>query len=167
MADLLTHVLVAYILATSCSIRWDWISPPLVTVTMIGAAVPDLNRLSLLVPDGTVVQLLDVPFSWLGLHTIGGSLGVVFLGAALTRREYRTQVFLLLALGVASHILLDAFLYSVSDETRLMFWPLVPDELSFPGFYLSTDRWPAVVSAITAAAVWSIRYRVSPGSTGD
>lgn len=167
MADLLTHVLVGYILATSCSIRYDWITPPMVTVTMIGAMIPDIYRVSILVHDGTVVQLIGVPFSWQGIHTIGGSLGIALLGAALTHRAHRTRVFLLLALGVATHMLLDALLYSLTGEIQLVFWPLSPVVLSTPGFYLSTDRWPALVSAITAAVVWSIRYRSSIGSTHD
>lgn len=167
MADLLTHVLVGYVLATSLSIRYGWISPQLVTVAMIGAVIPDLYRVSILVPNGTVVQLLGVPFSWLGIHTIGGSIGVALLGAALTRRQHRLSVFLLLSLGVASHMLLDALLYSLAGENRLLFWPLTPDELWIPGYYLSTDRWPAVVSATTAAVVWALRYRSSYGSTDD
>ena len=54
MTELFTHVLVGYVLATMLSWRWGWITPPLVTVEMFGALLPDLNRLELFVPAETV-----------------------------------------------------------------------------------------------------------------
>ena len=54
MAELFTHVLAGFIIATIASWRHAWITPPLVVACMVGAAIPDLNRLDLLVPADTI-----------------------------------------------------------------------------------------------------------------
>ena len=160
MADLLTHVLVAYILATLCSFRYDWITPRMVTIAMMGALIPDMSRLSLLIDGERVSELLGIPFTWFGFHTVGGAFLAIFVGVVLARHEYRKRVFLLLTLGVVSHLLLDAFLYKPSGVTAPMFWPFLTNGQPIPGLYLSTDRWPAIVSVIGAAGTWYVRYRL-------
>lgn len=165
MADLLTHVLIGYVLATYCSFRYAWIGPRMVTVAMVGSTIPDLYRISLLIDNQTIAQLLGVPFNWFGFHTLGGSLATAIVGVALVRHEYRIRVFLLLTLGAASHMLLDSFLVRPTGVTGPLFWPFIREGLPVPGFYLSTDRWPAVVSGVTAAIVWYGRYRTSFGTT--
>lgn len=83
MADVLTHVLVGFVIGTVLSIRYEWMGPEHVTLVMIGALSPDFVKISLVVPDYTVATSLGIPFSWSPLHTLGGSVIVVLLGALL------------------------------------------------------------------------------------
>lgn len=159
MAELLTHVLAGYILATLLSFHYDWLSPRYVTVAMVGAAIPDLARLSILVSDDWITATVGIPFEWFAIHTLGGSLVVCAIGALLVGERYRTRVFALLVLGMLSHHLLDGLLFNPSGYSYAIFWPLTSYHPPSPGLYLSTDRWPALVSAIAAAVVWYLRYR--------
>jgi len=161
VADLLTHVLVAYVLATVLSWRYDWITPPLVTVAMVGAAVPDLTRVELLVPAGTIEAVLGVPFSWSPIHRVGGTALVVLLAGPLVSAEHRRRVLVLLALGAISHYALDAMIYTGSGLTWPMLWPLTDYRFEVSGFYRSSDRWPALVSGLVALVVWMASRRRS------
>ncbi|ELY60740.1 metal-dependent hydrolase [Natronolimnohabitans innermongolicus] len=158
MADLLTHVLVAYVLATLLSWRYDWLTPPFVTVAMIGAAIPDLNRLDLVVPSETITAVTGVPFDWGAFHVLGGSLLAVAIGALLTAPPHRRRVAGLLLLGVASHHALDVLLIDATGYSYPVFWPLTDYQPPSGNLYLSTDRWPAAVSAVLAGVVWYARY---------
>lgn len=163
LAELLTHVLVAYALATALSLRYSWITPPYVTMAMVGAMVPDLNRIGLLVPEATVEGLLGVPFSWDALHTPGGTLVVVAIGALLVPTRIRGRVFAVLVLGMVTHLLLDLLLWSPTGYAYPALWPLTSHALPAGNLYLSTDRWPAVCAAAVATLVWYVvRRRESP-----
>jgi membrane-bound metal-dependent hydrolase YbcI (DUF457 family) len=160
MVDLLTHALVAYALATALSIRYEWVRPHMVTVAMIGAVIPDLSRLSLLVAEETVKALFGIPFSWFGFHTLGGIVAASLVGVVLASEEYRLRVALLLLLGAGSHLVLDALLVKPSGIAAPLWWPLAAQGTPTPGLYLSTDRWPALVAGMCAASVWVLRYRI-------
>ncbi|MWV40021.1 metal-dependent hydrolase [Natrialba sp. INN-245] len=154
MAELLTHVLAAYVLATALSWRYEWITAPFVTVAMAGAITPDLNRLELLLSAETIESVVGVPFDWGAFHTLGGTAVVVAIGALLTPQRYRRAVVAMLALGALSHHVLDVLLISPSGYSYSVFWPLTPYRPPTPNLYLSTDRWPALVAGSVAAVVW-------------
>lgn len=159
MADLLTHVLVAYVLATLASIRYEWISPAHVTAAMAGAMIPDLNRLELVVPPELVESAVGIPISWTAFHTLGGSLLVVAIGVLCVPREYRRGVAAMALLGMASHHALDLLVTNPTGHTYPVLWPLSAYHPPTPGLYLSSDRWPAAVAGVAAAAAWYLRYR--------
>lgn len=159
MPDLMTHVLAAYILGTLLSIRYEWITPPLVTAAMAGAFIPDITKISLLVPSAQVEVLLGIPFDWGAIHKLGGTAVAVLIGALLTSSPYRRRLFLMLALGAVSHHALDALLISASGHSYAILWPLSTYHPPTPGLFLSSDRWPAVMTAILAAGAWALRYR--------
>jgi hypothetical protein len=153
MADLLTHVLVAYALAALLSLRVDRLTPALVTLAMVGAALPDLNRLGLLVPASTVEAALGVPLSWDAFATVGGVAVVVAVGGLLVPLRLRRPAVATLTLGAASHFVLDHLLLFPSGYTHPYLWPLVARGLPGPGLYLSSARWPAVAAVVAAATV--------------
>ncbi|KYH25076.1 hypothetical protein HAPAU_28970 [Halalkalicoccus paucihalophilus] len=153
MPDLLTHALVLYVVLTVASWRIEWLTPSFVTVGMMGAMIPDLTKIKLVVPSHRVESVLGVPFDWFALHTLGGSLVSVLIGAVLVPSRYRTRVFSLLALGATSHLLLDALLINPSGYSYALFWPLTGYHPPTPGLYLSTDRWPALAAGALAALV--------------
>ncbi|GAB6878836.1 hypothetical protein JCM17823_11100 [Halorubrum gandharaense] len=159
MAELFTHVLAGYVIGTLLSWRYDWVTYPFVTVVMVGAALPDLNRIGLVLPADAVAALLGVPFSWTPLHRAGGTLLVVCLGALLVSRQYRRAAVALLFVGAASHYALDFFLYKPSGVTGPLLWPFRTHGFAVEGFYLSSDRWPAVVVTAVAGVVWAVDRR--------
>ncbi|WP_255170945.1 metal-dependent hydrolase [Natrononativus amylolyticus] len=153
MAELLTHVLVAYACATALSWRYEWLTPRYVTVAMAAAMIPDLNRIGLLVPGAAVETVVGVPFDWGAMHTLGGSLLVVCLGALVVPARYRRRVFLVALLGMLSHHALDLLLVGLSGHSYLVLWPLTQYHPPTPSLYLSSDRWPALVALLVAAGV--------------
>ena len=159
MAELLTHILAAYILATLLSWRYEWLTPQFVTVAMIGAMIPDLSRLDLLLPADLLTAVLGLPFDWGVFHVLGGSLLAVAIGTLLVPSGYRRRVGALLLLGMASHHALDLLLLTPSGYAYAVLWPITGTHPPSPGLYLSTDRWPALCSAVLAAGVWYARYQ--------
>lgn len=159
MADLLTHVLVAYILATVLSLRIVWITPPLVTAAMIGGLLPDLNRIGLLLPASTVAAAAGVPFSWDPLGTLGGVTVTVAAAALLLPPRHRRSAVAMLVLGATVHFLLDYLLRFPSGYAHPYLWPVTGHALPGPNLYVSSDRWPAVVAVAGAMAAWGIGRR--------
>lgn len=159
VADLLTHVLVGYVIGMGLSFRYAWLRPAHVTLVMIGAFVPDLVKIELVAPDGLVARTLGVPFSWAPLHTLVGSLLVIGLGTLLLAPAHRKRAFALLAVGVLSHHVLDALLLTPSGEAYAVFWPLSTYRPPVGDYYLSSDRWPAVVAGCCALLVWLVARR--------
>lgn len=166
MADLFTHVLAGFVLAVVLSWKFEWITPPLVAVAMVGAAIPDLNRLSLVLPESTIEAVIGVPWSWTVFHRAGGALLVIVILATLVRRAHVKPVFAMLLLGATSHFVLDYLLWQPSGTTSLMLWPFADWHLDFGGFYRSSDRWPAVVAIAVASFVWALDRRVFGARSG-
>ena len=161
MADLLTHVLVAYAIGTLLSLRYTWLTPRYVTIVMMGALLPDLNRLSLVVDDYWMEMYLGMPFTWFGFHTLGGVVIVSAIGGVLAGDEHRRRVVALLLLGALSHLVLDALLFLPSGYSAPMWWPVTEQRLPTPGWYMSYHRWPVVLAGAIAAAAWGLRRRVT------
>lgn len=153
MSDLLTHVLTAYVIVTVLSWRYERLTPPYVTVAMIGTLVPDLNRLEFVLPASSVESALGVPFDWNALHTLGGSVSVAVIGALLVPLAYRRRVFVLLCLGIGSHLALDALLVQPTVRSYAVLWPLTEYRPPTIELYRSTDRWPTAVAVVVATSV--------------
>lgn len=163
MPDLLTHVLVGYSIGTLLSFRDETIRPAQVSLVMGGALSPDLVKIQLFFPDEFVEYLLGVPFSWSPLHTVGGTVLVVLLGSLLVAPEYRRQTIVLIAIGAVSHHALDVMLLTATGESYAVFFPISAYRLPSLDLYLSTDRWPAIVSGSVAAVLWGVR-RYAPAA---
>ena len=76
MADVLTHVLVGFIISVLLSFRYDWLGPEYVTLVMVGALSPDFTKIALVVPDGIVSSLLGVPYGEVGSLGWSSVIGV-------------------------------------------------------------------------------------------
>ncbi|WP_138005238.1 metal-dependent hydrolase [Halalkalirubrum salinum] len=159
MVDLLTHALVGYSLGTLLSLRYEWVTPQYVTVCMMGAMIPDMTKIQLVVPSEVVAAGLSVPFEWSGIHTLGGAAISIAIGVILTDAAYRRRVVALLAIGAGSHLVLDALLFKPSGYMAPLWWPLTAQRFAIDGLYLSSDRWPAAVAAVIAAGCWAIVRR--------
>lgn len=161
MPELLTHALVGFVVATVLSWRDERVTPPFVTLAMLGALSPDLNRVELVLPDATVATLLGVPWSWTPLHRLGGTVLVVAVCAVLVEPRHRRLALALLAVGAGSHYALDVLLYKPSGLTSPLLWPFTDHRFAVEGIYVSSDRWPAVVSGVVALGVWVQDRRLS------
>lgn len=165
MADVLTHVLVGYVVGVCLALRYDWVKTHHVTLVMIGALSPDFVKLNLLVADEVVATLLGLPFSWSPLHTLGGTVLVILLGSLLLAPEHRNRAIVLLAIGAASHHALDVALLTVTGHSYAVFWPLTAYRPPSGGLYLSSDRLPALVAGLAATAAWLVRRRLDSPPT--
>jgi hypothetical protein len=159
MADLLTHVLTAYVLAALLSLRADRITPATTTAAMVGGLVPDLNRIGLVLPASSVESALGVPVGWDAFSTVGGVAVVLGLGTLAVPPRLRRRTAAMLALGALSHFLLDYLLLFPSGYSHAYLWPVTAAGLAGPGLYLSSARWPVAVAAACAALAWLANRR--------
>lgn len=159
VADLLTHLLVGYSIGTLLSFRYERLRPAHVSLVMVGATSPDLNRIELAVSDGFVAGVSGFPFSWEPLHTLVGSVLVIGLLVLLVTPEQRKWAVVLLATGVVSHHVLDVLLITPTGQSYAIFWPILEYRLPSGDLYQSTDRWPVLASGSCAALLWAIRRR--------
>lgn len=159
VADVLTHVLVGYIIGVLLAFRYEWLDARFITVVMLGALLPDLTKVSLVVDDPVVEGLLGVPFSWFAIHTPVGSIVACAIGALLAGDGYRKRVFALLTIGALSHHVLDALLLSATGYSYALLWPISEYHFPSPNLYLSSDRWPALVAGAVALGCWRLRTR--------
>lgn len=156
MPDLLTHVLLAYAVATLLAVRYRWLRPAYVTIAMIGALVPDLDHISTLVPSQTVEAALGLPFDWGGLQTGGVVLLLILIGTVLVKHTERRRVSVLLTLGAVTHLFTDSLIRVPEGRSQSLFFPITMYQPPTPGLYLSTDIWPVAVTALFAFLAWCI-----------
>ena len=156
MPDLLSHTFIAYTICTFLALHYEWLTPQYVTIGMAGAFIPDLAKITLVLENATIENLLGVPFDWFGLHTLGGVVVSVCIGVALATAAERKRVGALLALGAASHLTADALLLKASGRSYPIFWPLTEYVPPTPGLYLSTDLWPSLVTGALAVTAWYV-----------
>lgn len=153
MPDLLTHALVAYGLGTLVTSRAERLSSHHVTLAMIGAMLPDLNHISVLL-SGSVVELtLGVPFDWDALQTGGPVLLLVLIGTVLATED-RPSAFGFLSLGALSHLLADMLITLADGRSQSVFWPATRYQPPSPGLYLSTNLEPLLTALLFAGVVW-------------
>lgn len=154
MPDLLSHAFIAYTICTLLSLRYDWVTSEYITIGMAGAFIPDMAKMKLLIDAATVEAALDLPFDWLGIHTLGGAFVSILVGAAVVNRADRRRVVGLLSLGAASHLFTDALLLKASGRSYAVLWPLTRYHPPTPGLYLSTDIWLTGVTGTAALGAY-------------
>lgn len=162
MPDLLSHTFIAYTLATLLALNYEWLTPQYVTVAMAGAFIPDIAKISLVVDGTHIAALINIPFSWFGIHTLGGSLIAALVGVVLVTTNERRRVFALLSLGAGSHLIADALLRKASGISYPLLWPLTQYRPPTPGLYHSTDIWPSLLTGGIALATWWFVRHHSP-----
>jgi hypothetical protein len=168
MPDLLAHVFIAYSICRVTSWRFEWLTTPYVTLGMVGAFIPDIVKIKLLLPSESIEGILGVPFDWESLATGGGALLSVCIGLVLLASSERRRGGLLLGIGAASHLLVDSLLLTPTGRSVQLFWPFSQYKVPSPGLYLSTQPEPMFVTGGIALLVWGVhRYRIQdPGFGG-
>jgi uncharacterized protein (TIGR03382 family) len=163
MPDMLAHALVGYVLGRVLSWRHDRLGTPHVTAVMVGTFVPDMVKVKLVADPVVASGALGLPFSWSPLHTAGGVLLSILVGALVALPRERRRVLGLLAVGAGSHLFLDALLRTPTGRSYAVLWPLTRYRPPTPGLSLSTEPWPAAVAGVAAAAVWLVHRRRAAG----
>ena len=161
MPDLLAHVFIAYSVCRILSWRLSWLTNQYITLGMVGAFIPDLVKIKLVIPDWRVEQLLEVPFSWESFTTGGGVLLSTLIGVVLLSATERRKGGIVLALGALTHLIADSLLRTPTGRSTQLLWPITQYTTPTPGLYLSTQPEPTIVTGGCAILVWGIhQYRV-------
>jgi hypothetical protein len=165
MPDLLAHALLAFAMARLLGTRYEWLTPSYVTAVVVGAFVPDLVKVHILLSGPEVEAALGIPFDWMPLKTSVGAAIAVSVGVLLVAPRVRLRAGVCLALGALSHLFLDGLLLTPTGrQTVPTFWPLLRYHLPTPGLYLSTQAWPTVAAVVVAAVV---AFATDPNRPGD
>lgn len=168
MADLLTHVLVAYVVLTAASWRFDRITSRWVAVGMGGAAIPDLGKVGILLDGTTVSSLLDVPFSWGPLGTLGGVLLVAGVVALAFAPRHRRRAYGFLVAGGVLSLLLDGLRVYADGRASSWLYPVTWWRPPTPNLYVSSDPRVLAVALVAAATVFAADRRlVDRASAGE
>jgi len=119
MADLLTHVLVPFVLLTPASWRFDRLSKRWIVLVMAGAAIPDLVKIDNVLDEGLIQTALGVPFSYDPISTLGG---VLIIAGAITLcfGTERRRVYAVLVFGGLTSLVLDGLRVFVDGQAN--FW---------------------------------------------
>jgi len=152
MAELLSHVLIAYTVFTVASWRVNWLTKSWVAIGMIGSLLPDLSRIGLFVTDATIEATLGVPFGIGAIHTLGGVVLCAAIGS-LVVADSRRRAFGLLVTGGLSHLLTDGLKVWADGAASAWLYPLSWYRHPTPGLYVSSDYRVLVVVGSVAFAV--------------
>lgn len=158
MSDLLTHVLVAYLLFAIVEWRIDGFHPTYISLGMVGAVLPDLSKVRWVIgsfPDG----ILPVPFSWLAVHRLGAILVIAAIGALLFERGRRRGVFAILTAGAFLHLLMDAMNARADGLTPPYFYPLSWARVPTVDVWVSTEIWPSLLAVVAVGIFWALKRR--------
>ncbi|MFC7213487.1 metal-dependent hydrolase [Saliphagus sp. GCM10025334] len=150
MADLLTHVLVAYACFTILRWRLEWLTSRWLAVGLVGSLLPDLNRIELVISNTTVEATTGVPFDFDAIHTLGGIAVLAAIGA-LCFRTCRQRAFGMLFVGALSHLTLDALKVYADAQSGVWLYPLTWFRHPSPNLYVSSD--PVVLASALIVAV--------------
>ncbi|OVE84440.1 metal-dependent hydrolase [Natronolimnobius baerhuensis] len=157
MAELLSHVLIAYALATIVSWRLEWVTRRWVAIAMIGALIPDVNRIGMFVSDATLEAVLGVPVGLDAIHTLGGTILLAGIGAMVLTTQHRRAFGVLLA-GALSHLLVDGVKAYADGAAGAWLYPVTWYRHPTPSLYVSSDPMVLVVTALGALVVAACDY---------
>ena len=156
MADLLTHVLVAYVVVTV--VRWRVGFPRhWVPIAMGGAAIPDLMKVGLVINDSIFQEFLGVPFSYAPISSLGG---VVVVAAGITilfDREVWREVYGLLIFGGLTSLVVDGARVFADGTGGFWLYPVWVQPPT-PELYVSADPRVLAVVLSTAVVVTGVDY---------
>lgn len=131
MPDWVTHILVAWMLCTILSFKYEQINPAYTVVCMVGALIPDIYKI--VIPLGLVgihAENFFMPF-----HLPAGSLIIASI-FTLFFKDHKKLVLSLLVLGVTTHYALDLLIINLNGGIYLLFpfswsywqFDIIPDD---------------------------------------
>ena len=151
MADLLTHVLVPYVLLTVASWRYPRIKRRWIVIGMAGAAIPDLVKIRIVLDDGAVESLLGVPFAYDPISSVSGLL--VIAGAIAVFFEQHRRAYAFLVFGGSTALVLDGLRVFVDGRAGFWLYPFWWRPPS-PSLYVTADPRVAVLTVLLSTGVY-------------
>jgi hypothetical protein len=164
MADLLTHVLAAYVVLTVASWQFDRLTRPWIVVGMAGAAIPDLVKVDLVVDDSVIEGLLGVPFNYAPISSLAG---VILIGGAIALcfgDRYRRRAFGFLVAGGCLSLLTDGLRAYADGQAGFYLYPLWWRPPT-PSLYVTSDPRVTVVVLVVGIGVF-LADRYHTGASG-
>lgn len=149
MADLLSHVLAAYVVFTIASWWIDSLARPWITVGMGGAAIPDLVKIELVLDDSLIETVLGVPFDYAPISSLAGVLLIAGILTLLFEHD-RLRVYALLVAGGCSALVLDGLRMYADGRADFWLYPLWWRPPT-PNLYVTSD--PRVLGVVFVASV--------------
>jgi membrane-bound metal-dependent hydrolase YbcI (DUF457 family) len=162
VADLLSHVLLAFALFTTLGWAVSWLDRRWVAVGMVGSILPDLDMIELVLEAHAISQATGVPLDWEAIHTLGGVLLLAGVGALLfEERDLQRRAFALLVAGGVSHLVFDGVKAWADGANGASLYPFSWWRNPTPGWYVSSDWGVVVIATVVAGGVWiADRYLV-------
>jgi hypothetical protein len=151
MADLLTHVLVPYILLTALGWVVD-VPEQMIPVAMGGAAIPDLVKINIIVDADLVSGILGVPFSFSSISSLAGVVLISGVIALSFGDDCRRSAYGFLLFGGATALVFDGLRVFADGAAGFWLYPLWVRPPT-PNLYVTSDPTVAVVAVITALVV--------------
>jgi membrane-bound metal-dependent hydrolase YbcI (DUF457 family) len=161
MPDLLTHVLFAYVVGAA-AVWWTGRPDRCLPAVLVGAAAPDAMKATVLL-DVVAGTAVGVPYSFWGLHTLGGVVVLSGIGAVTLRASDRRAGLAFLVCGGVTHLLLDAFVVRVDGVAPPYLFPVSGWLPPAANLYTSTDLWTIPAALALAVPVWVARRRRAAG----
>ena len=144
MPDWITHILAAWTLTTILGFRFKQFSQPNAAIVMLGALIPDIYKITLLL-DSFGIYLHDF------LTPVHLPVGSILIAAVFSLFfESRRLIFLFLVMGIGTHYALDLLLFGGGME---LFYPVNPLKFQI-GIISVTDFYITIVSIILAFFVY-------------
>jgi len=153
MADLLTHVLIVYVLLTVVSWWTDRVDPRWTAVGMAGAAIPDLVKARLLAPGYVVERILGLPFDYSAISTLGGVAFVAGVITAAFGRRYWKRAYIFLVCGGFCSLVGDGLRTFADSHSTSWLYPLTWWRPPTPNLYVTADYRVTVLVVVVAAVV--------------
>lgn len=160
MPDLLSHILIVYILYKPTDWFFSWFSDRALGVVMIGAMLPDLAKIRLVLPTEPIDQMLGQKLILNGIHRLGPTTVLACIGAMLFKQGKRRQAFTWLMAGAGLHLALDLTVKRAGGVAPPYLYPLTWWEPPALNLLQSSDTWPYVITSLIAISIWFVDRRV-------
>lgn len=164
MADLLSHVLVAYVLFTIGSWRIKRVTPAWTAVGMAGAAIPDLSKASLILEGYVVEETVGIPFDYAAVSTFGGVLLLAGVIIIAFRRRYWRRAYGCLVVGGVTSLVVDGLRAFADGHSTSWLFPFTWWRPPTPNLYVSSDLRIVAVTAVFALVVLILDIRLRSGT---
>lgn len=154
MAELLTHVLVPYVLLTVAGWRWR-LDRRWLPVAMGGAAMPDLSKVDLVVDSTVVESAVCHGFTWSPISSLGGVL-VIGAGIALLFGDgFRRRAYAALLFGAISALLVDGMRMFADGRSNFWLYPIYWRPPT-PNLYVTSDNRVTILAVSVALVVFAL-----------
>lgn len=161
MADLLTHILVPYVLLTAASWRFDWLTERWIVIGMAGAAIPDLEKIRIVVDSDLIGSLLGMPFSFAPISSLGG---VLLIAGAITVffEQQRQRVYSFLVFGGLTALVVDGLRVFADGRSDFWLYPFTWWRPPTPSLYITSDVRVLGVALLMSSGVFLYDRMVRP-----